>query len=83
MIEFNGIDMIVLHRMADTVVCRGLTAALHVPESRVALIDDVSDYPESGDADVFCVSSSVDGEFTVCCLFKPIDSRCPMIRVLS
>ena len=88
MIEFNGIDIIVQHRMDDTVVRRGLAAALRVPESRVALIDDVSDYPEAGDADVVCVSSSVDGEFTRLLsvqadrLTLPYDTRAELMRVL-
>jgi hypothetical protein len=64
MIEFNGIDIIVQHRMEDDRVRRALAAALRIPEGRIALIDDVSHYPKVGDVDVVCVSSSVEGEFT-------------------
>lgn len=63
MIEFNGIDIILQHRLDDDRVRRALAAVLRAPEGRVALIEDVSHYPEAGDADVVCVSSSVEGEF--------------------
>lgn len=63
MIEFNGIDIIVQHQMDQERVRRALAAALHVPERRVALIDDMSHYPKAGDADIVCVSSQVEGEF--------------------
>jgi hypothetical protein len=64
MIEFNGMDMIVQHRPPDVSVRRALAAALAVSEQRVVVIDDVSDYPETGSADVVCVSSPLEGEFT-------------------
>ena len=41
MIEFNGLDIIVQHRMGDDSVRRALAATLSVPEVRVALVDDV------------------------------------------
>jgi len=64
MIEFNGIDIIVQHRPPDVSVRRALSAALVVSEERVVVIDDVSDYPEAGAADIVCVSSPLEGEFT-------------------
>lgn len=64
MIEFNGIDIIVQHPVDEDRVRRALAAALHVPGGRVAFIDDISHYPKAGDADVVCVSSQVEGEFT-------------------
>jgi hypothetical protein len=64
MIEFNGIDILVRHRPDDASVLRALAAALGVPEGRVALIDDVSEYPKPDAADVVCVSSSLEGDFT-------------------
>ena len=63
MIEFNGIDIIVQYRPPHVSVRRALAAALWVSEERVVVIDDVSDYPEAGAADIVCVSSPVEGEF--------------------
>jgi hypothetical protein len=81
MIEFNGIDIILQHRLDDDCVRRTLAAALRVPEGRVALIDDVSDYPNAGDADVVGVASSVGGEFTHLLSIQPNTSLCHTRRV--
>lgn len=64
MIKFSGMDIIVQHRMNEHHMCQALAAALHVSEGRVALIDDLCHYPKAGEADVVCVCSSVEGEFT-------------------
>ncbi|HEX8110292.1 MAG TPA: hypothetical protein VF516_21320 [Kofleriaceae bacterium] len=64
MTEFNGIDIVVQHRSPDASVRRALAAALAVSEERVVVIDDLSNYPEAGAADIVCVSSALKGEFT-------------------
>ncbi len=64
MIEFQGVDIVVQKRPADAGVRQALAVTLGVPEGRVALVDDLSDYPEAGAADVVCVRSSVEGEFS-------------------
>ena len=64
MIEFSGMDIIVQHRVADDRVRRALAEALHVPEERVALIDDSCHCPKARESDVVCVCSLVEGEFT-------------------
>lgn len=88
MIEFNGLDIVVQHRMDDDNTRQALAIALGLPEERIALINDVSDYPEAGAADVVCVSSSVDGEFA--CLLSlqvehltlPYDARGQLLQRL-
>jgi hypothetical protein len=63
MIDFDGIDIVVQHRPEDDIVRRALAAVLGVPGARVVVIDDVTDYPEAGAADVVCVCSPLEGEF--------------------
>jgi hypothetical protein len=89
MIEFNGIDIILQHRLDDDRVRRTLATALRVPEGRVALINDMSDYPNSGDADVVGVASSVEGEFTHLLsvqaehLTLPYETRAQLMQALA
>ena len=64
MIEFNGIDIILERQIKDASIRHALAASLRVPENRVIVIDDMSKYPEPAAADVVCVISSVEGEFT-------------------
>lgn len=64
MMEFNGIDIVVRYRPSDVSVRRALAAALAVSEGRVVVLDDVIHYPEVGAADIVCVSSPLEGEFT-------------------
>jgi hypothetical protein len=63
MIDCNGMDIVIQHDLGDEVVRRALAATFLVPEGRISIIDDVGDYPRSGDFDVVCVSSQVEGEF--------------------
>ena len=63
MIEFSGMDIIVKQPMPDEHVRQALASALRVSPERIALIDDVSHYPDRQDVDIVCVSSSVEGEF--------------------
>lgn len=64
MIEFSGMDIIVKQPMPDEHIRLAISSVLHVPEERVAMIDDMTHYPERQDADAVCVSSSVEGEFS-------------------
>jgi hypothetical protein len=64
MIEFHGVDLVIQDRVDDDHVRRAVAMALGVPANRIALIDDVGDYPGPDAADVVCVSSAVGGEFS-------------------
>ena len=64
MIDFDGMDIVIQTPRDDDQVRRALSTALLMPPERVAVINDVGDYPETGAADVVCVTSPVDGEFT-------------------
>jgi len=64
MIEFSGIDIVLERQINDAGIRQALVASLGIPENRVIVIDDTSKYPESAAADVVCVISSVEGEFT-------------------
>jgi len=65
MMEFNGLDLLVEKPIDEAALCRAIAATLGVPEGRVTVIDDISNYPASEDADVVCVVSSVEGEFSL------------------
>ena len=62
MIDFNGID-ILDGDIDDATLHRGLACALTLPENRVRIIHDISDYPERGTADAVGVVSSIEGDF--------------------
>lgn len=89
MIEFNGMDIIVRSRIDDERVRRALSTVLHVPAERVVLISDVSHYPPRGDADVVCISSQAEGEFTSAlsiqcdCLALPYKTHAQLMQVLG
>ena len=88
MIEFSGVDMIAQHQTDDDGVRRALAAALGVPQERVAVVADMNDYPETAAADVVCVTSPVNGEFTlllsvqVANLSLPYDTRAQLMQRL-
>lgn len=63
MIEFNGMDIVIQHDLGDEIIRRALAAVFFVPEGRVSIINEISDYPKSIDFDLVCVSSQVEGEF--------------------
>jgi hypothetical protein len=63
MIVFNGVDVVVARDVDDSSVRRVLGAALGVPEDRIVVIADVSQYPPRDSADVVVVASQVGGHF--------------------
>jgi hypothetical protein len=63
MIEFAGTDIVLETPTPLEHIRSAVSAALGVPDSRVAVIEDVAHYPEPDSADVVGVVSSVDGEF--------------------
>jgi hypothetical protein len=89
MIEFHGMDIIVQHRMDAAQVRRALAEVLHVPEERVALIDDMDQYPNVADAHVVCMSSRVEGEFAYLLSIQvnrvtlPYETRAQLMQLLS
>jgi hypothetical protein len=64
MIEFDGTDLIIVKMVDNATLRRALASSLAIPEDRIAVIDDVAQYPESSVADVVCVTSPVSGQFS-------------------
>src|SRR5262245_17331190 len=64
MIEFGGTDLVVQGPVDRDKVRRALADALGVREDRVAVIADVSMYPDPDTADVVGVCTAIDGDFT-------------------
>lgn len=63
MIDFEGVDVVVEDDRDDSSVRRAIGSALGVPESRVVVIADVSQYPNPESADVVVVTSLAGGQF--------------------
>lgn len=64
MIEFKGIDL-VFQRLTDGAsLRRALAASIQVPEDRVSVIDDMSDYPDRATADVVGVTTPLEGNYS-------------------
>jgi hypothetical protein len=63
MIVFEGVDVIVQHPIHNDDTRRALAVTLGVPEDRIAIIENVTGYPDTGAADIVCVSSPVNGDF--------------------
>jgi hypothetical protein len=76
MIEFGGVDVVAQRRPDDEHLRSALAVVFGIPEDRVLLIEDVSGYEKSAAADVVCLSSSVEGEFT--CLLSIDIARCTL-----
>jgi hypothetical protein len=63
-IEFKGIDVVAERKIDSAEIRHALMESLSVVEERIIVIYDMGDYPQSGAADVVCVISPVDGEFS-------------------
>jgi hypothetical protein len=64
MIEFKGIDL-VFQRLTDRAsLRRALAASMQFPEDRVSVIDDMSEYPDRAAADVVCITTPLEGDYS-------------------
>jgi hypothetical protein len=63
MIEFAGTDIVLETPKPLDCIRAAVAAALGVPDSRVAVIEDIANYPEPDSADAVGVVSSVEGDF--------------------
>jgi len=64
MIEFKGIDL-VFQRLTDHAsLRRALAGSIQVPEDRVSVIDDPSQYPDRAAADVVGVATPLEGNYS-------------------
>ncbi len=64
LIEFRGVDIVVERQVDDVRVRLALAQSLLVSEHRVAMIGEIENYPERRTADVVCVASPVEGDFS-------------------
>jgi hypothetical protein len=64
MIEFKGIDL-VFQRLTDHAsLRRALAVSIQVPEDRVSVIADISEYPDRATADVVGVTTPLEGNYS-------------------
>jgi hypothetical protein len=64
MTVFSGVDIVFARPVPARDLERGVSALLGVPSSRVVVVAGVADYPAMESADVVCVSTAVEGDFT-------------------
>lgn len=83
MIEFSGADLVLEKNVDDASLRRALASCLNVPEDRVAVIDDVGQYPEPSLADVVGVTSRVSGEFSRLVSIQSKTLELPYDRLLA
>ncbi len=64
MTKFSGFDLVIKDAISMQALRCALAHAFRVLESRIRMVDDISDYPEKKEADVVGVRSEVEGDFT-------------------
>ncbi len=78
MIDFAGIDLLADRAIAAPPIRRGVAEALSIDVQRVAVIEDISQYPKPGLADVVCVVTTTQGDFS-----QLISIQCAPLKLLA